>query len=235
MPRQLCPLLSPPPASHWGSRAQPCVAASRGPSCPPARVPSPFSQWAQPHALRSLSSLWGVLLRILRWKRLNPVPTATPAQCPLPRRRPCKWGPHVRCGRMSRPGLPRTHREAAPAQAMPLEGAMRKPTGSRSLPPAWRPREAPSEGRVRLGHQMLPRGAGASGKWGGLGVGEEAWSGAAPAWQSYFGPSEVRPGLPSSHLQTQRHVPPWDLTEGSHLTEAALPLPVLLGFLLKLL
>ena len=50
-----------------------------------------------------------------------------------------------------------------------------------------------------------------------------------------FGPSEVRPGLPVSHLQTQRHVPPWDLTEDPHLTEAALPLPVLLGFLLKLL
>lgn len=93
MPRQLCPPLSPPPASHWGSRAQPCVAASRGPSCPPARVPSPFSQWAQPHALRSLSSLWGVLLRILRWKRLNPVPTATPAQCPPPPPPPLQMGP----------------------------------------------------------------------------------------------------------------------------------------------
>ena len=74
-----CPHCQPLPG---GSRVQPCVAASRGPSCPPARVPSPFSWQAQPHALCSLSSLWGVLPRILRWKRLNPVPTATPARCP---------------------------------------------------------------------------------------------------------------------------------------------------------
>lgn len=171
VPRQLCPPLSPPPASHWGSRAQPCVANSRGPSCPPARVPSPpLSAGTAPRSLPPFITLGGAPSHS-QVETFKPSPHSHPSAVPPPRR-PCKWGPHVRCGRMSRPGLPRTRQEAALAQAMPLEGALREPMGNRRLPPAWKHREAPSEGRVGLGHQMLPRGAGTSGKWGGWGLGK---------------------------------------------------------------
>lgn len=132
----------------------------------PPKDPLPSCQGRQPpslsgcsHALCSLSSLWGVLPHILRWNRLNPVPTATPAWAPR------KWGPHVQCGRMSRPGLPRTRREATLGAGDVVGGSSeREPTGNRHLPPAWKDWEAPSEGMVGHGHRMLPWGTGIGGR-----------------------------------------------------------------------
>ena len=72
---------------------------------------------------------------------------------------------------MSRPGLPRMRREAALARVTLLERALREPTGDRHLPPTWKHWEAPSEGRVGHGHQMLLQGAGTSGRLGGWGLG----------------------------------------------------------------
>lgn len=232
VPRQLCPLLSRhQPYSHWGSRAQPCVAYTPGPSCPPCQGPQPPSlSGHSPMLSAPFHHFGGCSCSILRWKHLNPVPTATPAQCPPPP--PCKWGPHVRCGRMSWPGLPNAP-GSCPGRRRCRWRELRE-HGNRRLPPAWKHTGGPLGGGSVLATRCCCGVLGQAGS-GGLGVGEGGMVWAAPAWRSYFGPSEVRPWslTPTCRLKDPRAS--LDLTEGPHLTEAALPLPVLLGFLLKLL
>lgn len=156
-----------------GSRAQPCVAASRrGPSCPPARVPSPLlSAGTAPCSLLPFITL-GVLLRILRWKHLNPVPSHPSAVPPPP---PLQMGPTCKMWQ-DEPAWPAKN---APGSCPGAERYCRWRScaghGNRRLPPAWKHRRPPRR-RVGLGHQMRGvLGQAGSGGWG-LGRGM-VWSG----------------------------------------------------------
>lgn len=138
----------------------------RGPSCPPARVPSPLLL-SGAHVLSAPFHPFGGAPSHSQVETFKPSPHSHPSA--VPPHRPCKWGPHVRCGRMSWPGLPR----AAPGSCLGAERPRWRelcasPRGNRRLPPAWETPGRPPRRRVGLGRRCCcgVLGQAGSGGWG---------------------------------------------------------------------
>lgn len=233
MPRQPCPLLSPLPASCWGVSGAALCGCLQKTLLPSRQGPQPLLLvGAAPCSLLPFITLGGTPSHS-QVETFKPSPHSHPSAVPP---LPPQMGPTCT---MRQDELPRPAKNAQGSRPGVGDAVGGSSAQAHGEPASSSHLETPGGPPGGEGQPWPPDAA--AGCWDkrevgvGVGVGEEVRSRAAPAWWSYFGPSEVKPGLPGSHLQTQRHVPPRDLTEGPHLTEAALPLPVLLGFLWKLL
>lgn len=209
------------PATSLSLVSAPCVAASRGPLLPSCQGPSaPFSQRHSP-MLSAPFHHFGGCPSHSQVETFKPSPTATPAWCPLPTA--LQMGPTCKMWQ-DEPAWPAKNAPGSCPGAgdAAWRSSALEPTGiGVFLLPGNTGR--PPEGRVGLGHQML------LGCWDkrvrGLGVGEEVWSGASQLGGPTLAPvkSDLVSRFPPADSKTRVLLGP--LTEGPHLTEAALPLP----------